>query len=437
MAFESLSEKLGSIFKKLKSRGKLNETDVKEVMREIRIALLAASVNHKVAKEFIAKVSERATGSEVLESLTPAQQVIKIVNEELTALMGGQDDHIKFASKPPTIIMLCSLQGAGKTTHCAKLAVYFKNMGKRPILVACDIYRPAAILQLQILGQKAGVPVFTLPEGAKPQEIAKKAVLHAKDHGNDIVLFDTAGRLHIDETLMNELKDIKSITEPHEIILTVDAMTGQDAVNVAQTFNEALEITGVLLTKTDGDTRGGAALSIKYVTGKPIKFMGTGEKLGDLEPFHPDRMASRILGMGDMLSLIEKAEQTFDIKKAEELEKKVRKNKMDLNDFLDNMQQLKTMGPLDKILGMIPGINKNAIKDVNIDEKQIYRTEAIILSMTKKERANPDIINPACKRRIASGSGMKVEDVNKLLKSFEQMKLMMKKFSINKPSHKH
>jgi signal recognition particle subunit SRP54 len=312
MAFESLSEKLGSIFKKLKSHGKLSETDVKEVMREIRIALLAADVNYKVVKDFITKVSERATGSEVLDSLTPAQQVIKIVNEELISFMGGQNDRIKFASKPPTVIMLCGLQGAGKTTHCAKLAVYYKNMGKRPILVACDIYRPAAILQLQVLGDKAGVPVFTLPEGAKPQEIAKKAVMHAKDHGNDIVLIDTAGRLHIDEVLMDELKDIKGIVEPDEIILTVDAMTGQDAVNVAQSFNDALDITGVLLTKTDGDTRGGAALSVKYVTGKPIKFMGTGEKLGDIEPFHPERMASRILGMGDMLTLIEKAEQSFE-----------------------------------------------------------------------------------------------------------------------------
>lgn len=427
MAFDSLSEKLGNIFRKLKNRGKLSEADVKEVMREIRMALLSADVNFKVAKDFVAKVSERATGADVLESLTPAQQVIKIVNEELTSFMGGENDKIRFASKPPTVVMLCGLQGAGKTTHCAKLALYFKNMGKRPLLAACDIYRPAAVLQLQVMGEKARVPVFTMPEGTDAVTIAKKAVNHAKDHGYDMVFLDTAGRLHIDEALMNELKDIKAAVEPREIILTVDAMTGQDAVNVAKSFDDELDITGVLLTKTDGDTRGGAALSVKYVTGKPIKFMGTGEKLGDLEPFHPDRMASRILGMGDVLSLIEKAEKSFDEKKALELEEKIRKNKMDLNDFLDNMQQLRNMGPLDQIMGMVPGVNKQALKGAELNEKQISRTEAVILSMTPAERENPEIINASRKKRIAAGCGLKVEDVNRLLKSFEQMKTMMKK----------
>ena len=427
MAFDSLSEKLGNIFRKLKSRGKLSEADVKEVMREIRMALLSADVNFKVAKDFVAQVSERATGADVLESLTPAQQVIKIVNEELTSFMGGENDKIRFASKPPTVVMLCGLQGAGKTTHCAKLALYFKNMGKRPLLAACDIYRPAAVLQLQVMGEKAGVPVFTMPEGTDAVTIAKKAVSHAKDHGYDMVFLDTAGRLHIDEALMTELKDIKAAVEPREIILTVDAMTGQDAVNVAKSFDEELDITGVLLTKTDGDTRGGAALSVKYVTGKPIKFIGTGEKLGDLEPFHPDRMASRILGMGDVLSLIEKAEKSFDEKKALELEEKIRKNKMDLNDFLDNMQQIKNMGPLDQIMVMMPGVNKQALKGAEINEKQISRTEAVILSMTPAERENPEIINSSRKKRIAAGCGLKVEDVNRLLKSFEQMKTMMKR----------
>lgn len=345
MAFDSLSEKLGNIFKNLRSKGKLTEDDVKKVMREIKLALLAADVNYMVVKDFIAAVSEKATGKEVLESLTPAQQVIKIVNAELTEFMGSKNDKVKFASKGPTVVMLCGLQGAGKTTHCAKLALYFKNLGKRPLLVACDIYRPAAILQLQVLGEKLGIPVFTQPEGTNPVDIAKRAVAHAKDHGNDIVFLDTAGRLHIDEVLMDELKNIKAAVEPNEILLTVDAMTGQDAVTVAKSFDEALDITGVILTKTDGDTRGGAALSVKHVTGKPIKFMGTGEKAGDLEPFHPDRMASRILGMGDMLSLIEKAEQAFDEKKAEELQEKMLKNKFDLNDYLENMQQVKNMVP--------------------------------------------------------------------------------------------
>ena len=431
MAFESLSEKLGAVFKKLKGRGKLTEADVKEVMREIKLALLSADVNYAVVKEFISRLTERATGSDVLESLTPAQQVIKIVNEELTEFMGSENDRIKLASNPPTVVMLCGLQGAGKTTHVAKLALYFKNLHKRPLLVACDIYRPAAILQLQVLGDKIGVPVFTQPEGTNPVDIAKRALAHAKDHGNDVVFLDTAGRLHIDEVLMDELKNIEAAVNPDEILLTVDAMTGQDAVNVAKAFNEALEISGVILTKTDGDTRGGAALSVKYITGKPIKFMGTGEKLGDLEPFYPDRMAKRILGMGDMLTLIEKAEQSFDDKKAAELEEKILANKFDFDDYLDSMAQIKKMGPLDKLLGMVPGVDKSALKNVQIDDRQIARTEAMIKSMTKRERQYPEIINPARKRRIAAGSGNKVEDVNRLLKGFEQMRQMMKKMGKN------
>ncbi|MBQ2915597.1 MAG: signal recognition particle protein [Clostridia bacterium] len=429
MAFESLTDKLGAVFKKLKSKGKLGESDIKEVMREIRLALLSADVNYTVVKDFTAKVSERAMGADVLESLTPAQQVIKIVNEELTAFMGGENDRIKISSHPPTVVMLCGLQGAGKTTHCAKLALYFKNMGKRPMLAACDIYRPAAILQLQAMGEKVGVPVFTQPEGTNPVDIAKRAIAHAKDYGNDMVFLDTAGRLQIDETLMQELVNIKEAVSPNEIILTIDSMTGQDAVNVAKSFDEQLDITGVLLTKTDSDTRGGAALSVKHATGKPIKFIGTGEKVGDLEPFHPGRMASRILGMGDMLTLIEKAEQAFDDKKAAEMERKFKKNAFDLNDFLDSMEQLKNMGPMGDILKMVPGMNKALPKDFSIDEKQMARTEAIILSMTKKERANPSIVTPPRKRRIAAGSGTRVEDVNRLLKSFEQMKDMMKKMN--------
>lgn len=434
MAFESLTDKLGAVFKKLKSKGKLGESDIKEVMREIRLALLSADVNYTVVKDFTAKVSERAMGADVLDSLTPAQQVIKIVNEELTAFMGGENDRIKISSHPPTVVMLCGLQGAGKTTHCAKLALYFKNMGKRPMLVACDIYRPAAILQLQAMGEKVGVPVFTQPEGTNPVDIAKRAIAHAKDYGNDMVFLDTAGRLQIDETLMQELVNIKEAVEPNEIILTIDSMTGQDAVNVAKSFNEQLDITGVLLTKTDSDTRGGAALSVKYATGKPIKFIGTGEKVGDLEPFHPSRMASRILGMGDMLTLIEKAEQAFDDKKAEEMERKFKKNAFDLNDFLDSMNQLKSMGSMGDIIKMVPGMSKALPKDFSVDEKQMARTEAIILSMTKKERANPSIVTPPRKRRIAAGSGTRVEDVNRLLKSFEQMKDMMKK--MNSPAFK-
>ena len=387
-----------------------------------------------MAKDFCARVSERATGAEVLESLTPAQQVIKIVNEELTSFMGAANDKIKFASGRPTVMMLCGLQGAGKTTHAAKLALYFRQTGHRPLLVACDIYRPAAILQLQVLGEKLGIPVFTAPEGTKPPEIARQALRHARDHGSDAVLLDTAGRLHIDEALMNELKEIKSAVSPDEILLTVDAMTGQDAVHVAKAFDEALGITGVILTKTDGDTRGGAALSVRHVTGKPIKFIGTGEKAGDLEPFHPDRMASRILGMGDVLSLIEKAEQAFDEKQAEELERKMRENRFDFNDYLASMDQIRNMGPLENLIAMIPGIDRKALQGVSIDEKQLDRVKAIILSMTPQERENPDIISPSRKRRIAAGSGRKVEEINRMLKSFDQMRDMMKKMNRPKPS---
>jgi signal recognition particle subunit SRP54 len=424
VAFEGLADKLAAAFKKMRSKGKLTEVDIKEAMREVRLALLEADVNFKIVKDFIAKVSERAVGVEVLESLTPAQQVIKIVDEELTLLMGGEQSKISFASKPPTIIMLCGLQGSGKTTHAAKLAQYFKKMGKRPLLVACDIYRPAAIKQLQVVGEKAGTPVFEMGI-TDPVKIAKAAVSHAKDHGNDIVILDTAGRLHIDEELMNELKHIKSQVSPHEILLVVDAMTGQDAVNVAGSFNEALGISGIILSKTDGDTRGGAALSVRAVTGSPVKLIGTGEKIDDLEPFHPGRMSSRILGMGDVLTLIEKAQQNVDEKKSAEFERKMRQNTFDFDDFLEQLKQIKNMGPLKNLMEMIPGVG-NKLKDVDIDEKQFFRIEAIITSMTKKERQKPDIINPSRKRRIATGSGTRVEDVNRLLKQFVEMQKMMK-----------
>ena len=425
LAFENLSDKLTSAFKKLKSKGKLSESDVKEAMREVRLALLEADVNYKVAKDFTKKVSERAIGKEVMESLTPAQMVIKIVNEELTELMGGAYDKIAFSSKPPTVIMLCGLQGSGKTTHAGKLALMLKNKGHRPLLVACDIYRPAAIDQLKVVGSKAGVPVFEMGK-TDPVKISKSAIAHAKDYGNDIVILDTAGRLHVDEDLMGELKNIKGKIEPHEIILVVDAMTGQDAVNVAKTFNDLLDITGVILTKLDGDTRGGAALSVRAVTGKSIKFVGTGEKLEDIEAFHPDRMASRILGMGDMLSLIEDAQNRIDAKKAEKMAEKLTKNKMDLNDLLDQINQVRKMGPLKSLLGKLPGIDKQ-IQNIDIDERQIDRMCAIILSMTKEEREKPSIISLSRKKRIANGSGMQVEDVNKLLKRFEQTQKMMKK----------
>jgi len=424
VAFEGLSDKLSAAFKRLRSKGKLSEADVKEAMREVRLALLEADVNYKVAKEFTAKVTERAVGAQVMESLTPAQMVIKIVNEELTALMGGQAARLASPSRPPCVIMMCGLQGSGKTTHSGKLGRLLKSQGHRPLLVACDVYRPAAIQQLQVVAQRAGVSFFEMGT-ADPVEIARKAVAHAKDYGNDYVILDTAGRLHIDEQLMNELKSIKETVSPSEILLVVDAMTGQDAVNVASSFEEALGIDGVILTKLDGDTRGGAALSVRSVTGKPIKFVGTGEKLEDLEVFHPERMASRILGMGDVMSLIEKAEQQISEKEAAEMAKKLQQDKFDMNDMLDQFAQIKKMGDIKGMLGMIPGLGKK-LRDVEIDERQFDRTEAIILSMTKEERAKPDIITPSRKRRIAAGSGMKVEDVNRLLKQYDQMRQMMK-----------
>ena len=427
MAFEGLSEKLSKAFKKLRNKGKLSQSDVKEAMREVRLALLEADVNYKVAKDFTNKVTERAVGSDVMESLTPAQMVIKIVNEELTELMGAENARLNFASKPPTVIMMCGLQGAGKTTHSGKLACYLKKQNHRPLLVACDIYRPAAIEQLKVVGKKAETPVFEMGQ-ANPVTIAKEAIKHAKDYGNDIVILDTAGRLHIDEQLMTELKNIKSEVKVDEILLVIDSMTGQDAVNVAKTFNELLDITGVILTKLDGDTRGGAALSVKAVTGRPIKFSGTGEKLEDLEAFHPDRMASRILGMGDVLTLIEEAEQKLDAKKAEQLAEKMLKNKMDFNDMLDQFEQIQRMGPIKGILSKIPGIG-NKLDDVDIDDRQLEWTKAIILSMTKEERAKPQLINPSRKRRIAAGSGRTVEEVNRLIKQLEQTQKMMKQFT--------
>ena len=427
MAFEGLSEKLSSAFKRLKNKGKLSEADVKEAMREVRLALLEADVNYKVAKEFTAKVTERAVGSDVMESLTPAQMVIKIVNEELTDLMGSEVSRLEFNSKPPTVIMMCGLQGSGKTTHSGKLALMLKNQNHRPLLVACDVYRPAAIEQLKVVGEKAGVHVFEMGQD-KPVKIAKEAIKHAKDYGNDVVILDTAGRLHIDEELMNELKELKAAVNPDEILLVIDSMTGQDAVNVAKSFNELLEISGTIITKLDGDTRGGAALSVKAVTGCPIKFAGTGEKLEDIEPFHPDRMASRILGMGDMLTLIEQAEQKLDEKKAEEVAKKMLQNKMDFNDLLDQFGQIKNMGPLKGILSKIPGVG-NKLDDADINDRAIDWMEAIILSMTPAERAKPDLINPSRKRRIAAGSGRSVEEVNRLLKQLREMQKMMRQFN--------
>ena len=429
MAFEGLSEKLNGVFKRLKNKGKLNESDVKTAMREVKMALLEADVSYKVVKDFVSKVSERAVGEEVLNSLTPAQQVIKIVNDELVALMGDSNAKINFPNKPPCIVMMCGLQGSGKTTHSAKLAKYFKEkQSKRPLLVACDVYRPAAIDQLKIVGEKAGVPVFEMGQ-INPRKIVKEALKHASDHGNDLVLLDTAGRLHIDEELMKELLDIKKIAEPNEIILVVDAMTGQDAVNVAESFDEALGIDSVILTKLDSDTRGGAALSVLAVTGKPIKFVGIGEKLDEFEVFHPERMASRILGMGDMLTLIEKASENVDEEDAKRLAKKVKEKGFDLTDLLSQLKQIQKMGSIKSLLGMIPGIGSQ-IKDVDIDEKQFTRLEAIIQSMTPGEREKPSIINPNRKRRIALGSGTKVEDVNRLLKQYEQMNKMMKQLGM-------
>ena len=426
MAFEGLSERLENSFKKLRAKGKLTEADVKEAMREVRLALLEADVNYKVAKDFTKSVTDRAVGEAVMESLTPGQMVIKIVNEELTNLMGGTESRLAIANHPPTIVMMCGLQGSGKTTHCAKLALKLKKEGHRPMLVACDIYRPAAIKQLQVVGAQVDVPVFEMGT-ENPVKIAEEAVKYAKDHGHDYVFLDTAGRLHIDEELMQELQNIRSTVHPNEILLVIDAMTGQDAVNVAKSFNETLGIDGVILTKLDGDTRGGAALSVRAVTGKPIKFVGTGEKLSDLESFHPSRMASRILGMGDVLSFIERAEQSLDEKKAAELERKLAKNKFDLNDLLSQFEQLERMGGIKDTIKMIPGLG-NKVKEADIDEKIFARFKAIIYSMTPKEREHPDIINPSRKRRIAAGCGMQVEDVNKLLAQYKQMKKMLSQF---------
>ena len=424
MAFEGLSGKLNQVFKKLKSHGKLTESDVKAAMREVRMALLEADVSYKVVKDFVQKVSERAVGEEVLNSLTPAQQVIKIVNEELCSLMGNENARINFPSKPPCVIMMCGLQGSGKTTHAAKLAKMLKKEGHYPLLVACDIYRPAAINQLQVVGERAGVKVFEMGQ-IDPRIIVREAMRFAKDHGHDVVILDTAGRLHIDLELMDELKDLKELAHPNEIMLVVDAMTGQDAVNVAKAFDDALGIDSVLMSKLDSDTRGGAALSVLAVTGKPIKYVGMGEKLDDFEQFHPQRMASRILGMGDVLTLIEKAESTVSEKDAAKIAKKLEQNKFDMNDLLDQLRQIQKMGSIRSIINMLPGVG-DKLRDVDVDEKQFVRIEAMITSMTKAEREKPSIINPSRKRRIAAGSGTKVEDVNRLLKQFEQMQKMMK-----------
>ncbi len=431
MAFEGLTEKLSKVFSKLRGRGRVSEADVKEAMREVRLALLEADVNYKVVKDFVATATARCQGVDVLESLSPAQMIIKIVNDELTTLMGGTHIKLNTAGRPPTIVMMVGLQGAGKTTNGAKLAGLMKKQGKRPLLVACDVYRPAAITQLEVVGSQLGVPVFQMGQG-NPVEIAEKAIDHAIRHGNDMVFLDTAGRLHIDETLMTELKNIKATVKPHEILLVVDAMTGQDAVNAASAFNEALSIDGVLLTKMDGDARGGAALSVRAVTGKPIRFIGVGEKLDAIEPFHPERMASRILGMGDMLTLIEKAEQAVDQKKALEMEKKLRQNKFTLTDFYEQLGQIKSMGSLSDIMGMMPGVDKRALEGAEVDHKAMARVEAIILSMTVRERENPEILNSSRKRRIAKGSGSKVEDINRLLKQFDMMCQMAKQMSSGK-----
>ncbi len=424
MAFEGLTEKLSQVFKKLRGKGKLSEADIKDAMREVRIALLEADVNYKVVKDFVKTVSEKAVGEEIMNSLTPAQQVIKVVHTELCRLMGSENQRINFPSKPPCVIMLCGLQGAGKTTHAAKLAKYFKGQNHRPMLVACDVYRPAAIEQLKVVGGKADVPVFERGQG-DPVAISAEAVRYARDYGYDVVILDTAGRLHIDETLMTELQNIKSAVAVSETMLVIDAMTGQDAVNVAKTFNEALEIDSVMVTKMDGDTRGGAALSVLAVTGKPIKFVGMGEKLDDLEAFYPDRMASRILGMGDVLTLIEKAQNQIDAEEAEKTIRKLQENSFTIDDLLDQLRQIQKMGSMKDILGMLPGVGSK-LKDVEVDEKQFTRIEAMITSMTKKERQRPAIINPSRKRRIAAGSGTKVEDVNRLLRQFEQMQKLMK-----------
>ena len=426
MAFEGLTEKISAAFKRLRGKGRLKESDVKEAMREIRMALLEADVSYKVVKDFVKSVTDRCVGADVLEALSPAQMIVKIVNEELTALMGTEARHINTNPNGPTVVMLVGLQGAGKTTNGSKLAGLMKKQGKNPLLVACDIYRPAAIQQLKVCGESLNIPVFELGQ-TDPVKIAKDAVTYARQHGHDMVFLDTAGRLHVDETLMEELKNIKSTVKPDEIMLVVDAMTGQDAVNAAQSFNEWLDIDSVMLSKLDGDARGGAALSVRAITGKPIKFAGMGEKLDNIEAFHPDRMASRILGMGDVLSLIEKAEQAYDAKKAAELEERLKSNKFTLQDFYDQMVQLKSMGSMQDLLAQLPG--GAGLKNVQLDEKAMSRTEAIILSMTPKERENPNIIGSSRKKRIAAGAGLKVEDVNRLLKSFDQMKAMMKQFT--------
>ena len=426
MAFEGLSEKLQNVFKKLTGRGKLSEADIKAAMREVRLALLEADVNYTVVKSFVKRVSEKAVGQEVLNSLTPGQQIIKIVRDEMVELLGGQRTNMVVAPKPPTIILMAGLQGAGKTTMCGKLAMHYKKQGKKPLLVACDVYRPAAVKQLIVVGGQAGVPVCEMGQG-KPLTIVKNALAQAENMGNDVVIIDTAGRLHIDGDMMEELAAIKDFAKPHETLLVIDAMTGQDAVNAAKAFNEEVELTGVVLTKADGDTRGGAALSVKEVTGKPIKFLGVGEKLEDLEPFYPERMASRILGMGDVLSLIEKAEAAFEEKKAIELQEKLKKDKFDLEDYLDQMQQIKNMGSMQDILGMLPGGNKLA--GAEIDEKALAHTEAIILSMTKAERQDPTILNASRRKRIAAGSGTSVQEVNRLLNQFTQMKKLLRQFT--------
>ncbi len=433
MAFEGLTEKLTNAFKKLRGKGRLTEADVKEAMREIRMALLEADVSYKVVKDFVAKVSQRAVGSDVLESLTPAQMIVKIVNEELTELMGGADTKLNISPKPPTVVMMVGLQGAGKTTNAAKLAGLMKKQGKRPLLAACDVYRPAAIEQLEVVGNQLGIPVFQMGQ-IDPVDIAKAAVEHAKKHGSDLVFLDTAGRLHVDEALMMELQNIKQAVQPDEILLVVDAMIGQDAVNAAKAFDDALELTGVMLTKLDGDARGGAALSIKAVTGKPIKFAGIGEKLDQVEVFHPDRMASRILGMGDILSLIEKAQENFDLKKAQELQTRLRQNKFTLTDLYDQLAQMKNMGPISDLAGMLPGVDPKALEGANVDEKALGRTEAIILSMTPAEREDPSLLNNSRKKRIAAGAGVEVVDVNRLLKQFEAMRQMARQ--INNPKLK-
>ena len=424
--FQSLTERLNNAFKKFRNKGKLTEADVKEGMREIKIALLEADVNFKVVKEFIKTVSERAVGAEVLESITAPQQIVKIVNEELTALMGGANSRLTIASKPPTVVLMAGLQGAGKTTHTGKLALMYKKQGKRPLLAACDVYRPAAIKQLQVVGEQAGIPVFTIDGCNDPVRIAKEALEHAIRHGNDMLFIDTAGRLHVDDNLMEELRRIKDAVNPTEILFVVDAMTGQDAVNAAEAFNSQIDLTGVILTKLDGDTRGGAALSVRQVTGKPIKFVGTGEKLAAIEPFYPDRMASRILGMGDVLSLIEKAEANYDEQKAKELERKLREQKFTLTDYLEQFGSIRKMGSIDQLMGMLPGVDSKALKDVNVDEKAIDRMEAVILSMTPYERDNPDVIGASRKKRIAAGSGTSVEEVNKLLKQYDATNKLMR-----------